>query len=168
MAKKTDKATLRETWQIHWRAYKDIRHFCPGVFAVTAAHSIAKALSPYITVFFSARIINELAGLRRAEELTRLVMMALVCMAAMTLLTGLLLRWRSSMAEKYAYRKYHMFADKMLSLDFADVDNPKTHDLRSQISQSENWSGWGISQLYYAGQTSWKVVPALWVLLLSL
>ncbi len=149
MAKKTDKTTLRETWQIHWRAYKDIRHFCPGVFAVTAAHSIAKALSPYITVFFSARIINELAGLRRAEELTRLVMTALVCMAAMTLLTGLLLRWRSSIADKYTYRKYHMLADKMLSLDFADVDNPKTHDLRSQIKQSENWSGWGINQLYY-------------------
>ena len=149
MAKKTDKTTLRETWQIHWRAYKDIRHFCPGVFAVTAAHSIAKAISPYITVFFSAKIINELAGLRREEELTRLVIMALVCMATMTLLTGLLLRWRSSIADKYAYRKYHMFADKMLSLDFADVDNPKTHDLRSQIKQSENWSGWGISQLYY-------------------
>ena len=149
MAKKTDKTTLRETWQIHWRAYKDIRHFCPGVFAVTAAHSIVKALSPYITVFFSARIINELAGLRRAEELTRLVMTALVCMAAMTLLTGLLLRWRSSIADKYTYRKYHMLADKMLSLDFADVDNPKTHDLRSQIKQSENWSGWGINQLYY-------------------
>lgn len=149
MAKKTDKTTLRETWQIHWRAYKDIRHFCPGVFAVTAAHSIAKALSPYITVFFSARIINELAGLRRAEELTRLVMTALVCMAAMTLLTGLLLRWRSSIADKYTYCKYHMLADKMLSLDFADVDNPKTHDLRSQIKQSENWSGWGINQLYY-------------------
>ena len=149
MAKKTDKTTLRETWQIHWRAYKDIRHFCPGVFAVTAAHSITKAISPYITVFFSAKIINELAGLRREEELTRLVIMALVCMATMTLLTGLLLRWRSSIADKYAYRKYHMFADKMLSLDFADVDNPKTHDLRSQISQSENWSGWGISQLYY-------------------
>lgn len=147
MVKKTDKTTLRETWQIHWRAYKDIRHFCPGVFAVTAAHSIAKAISPYITVFFSARIINELAGLRRSEELTRLVLTALICMATMTLLAGLLLRWRSSIADKYAYRKYHMFADKMLSLDFADVDNPKTHDLRSQISQSENWSGWGINQL---------------------
>ena len=147
MAKKTDKTTLREIWQIHWRAYKDIRHFCPGVFAVTAAHSIAKAISPYITVFFSARIINELAGMRRSEELTRLVIMALVCMAAMTLLTGLLPRWQSSISDKYAYRKYHMFADKMLSLDFADVDNPKTHDLRSQIQQSENWSGWGINQL---------------------
>ena len=149
MAKKTNKVTLRETWQIHWRAYKDIRHYCPGVFAVTAMHSIVKALTPYVTVFFSARIIDELAGLRRAEELARLVVIALVAIGMMTLLTGLLLHWKNYIYEKYYYRKNHMFADKMLSLDFADVDNQKTHELRSQIKQNENWGGWGIYQLYY-------------------
>ena len=149
MAKKTNKVTLRETWQIHWRAYKDIRHYCPGVFAVTAMHSIVKALTPYVTVFFSARIIDELAGLRRAEELARLVVIALVAIGMMTLLTGLLLHWKNYIYEKYYYRKNHMFADKMLSLDFADVDNQKTHELRSQIKQNENWVGWGIYQLYY-------------------
>ena len=147
MAKK-DKVTLKETFQIHWRAYKDVSHLCPGVFAVTAIHSIAKAICPYVTVFFSARIINELAGLRRMDELVSLVATALISIGAMTLVTGLLLRWREVISDQYTYRKYHLFADKMLSMDFADVDNPKTHDLRSQIDQSENWSGWGIMQLY--------------------
>jgi ATP-binding cassette subfamily B protein len=147
MAKK-DKVTLKETFQIHWRAYKDVSHLCPGVFAVTAIHSIAKAISPYVTVFFSARIINELAGLRQMDELVSLVVTALISIGAMTLVTGLLLRWREVISDQYTYRKYHLFADKMLSMDFADVDNPKTHDLRSQIDQSENWSGWGIMQLY--------------------
>ena len=149
MAKKTDRATIRETWQIHWRAYKDIRQFCPGVFAVTAIHSIMKALSPYVTVFFSARIIDGLAGVRREEELARLVVIALVSIGIMTLLTGLLGRLKEHIYTKYIYRKNHMFADKMLSMDFADVDNPETHDLRSQIKQNENWSGYGINQLYY-------------------
>ena len=147
MAKK-DKVTLKETFQIHWRAYKDVSHLCPGVFAVTAIHSIAKAISPYVAVFFSARIINELAGLRQMDELVSLVVTALISIGAMTLVTGLLHRWREVISDQYTYRKYHLFADKMLSMDFADVDNPKTHDLRSQIDQSENWSGWGIMQLY--------------------
>ena len=108
---KQDKATLKETFQIHWRAYKDIRHFAPGVFAVTAIHSIAKAISPYVTVFFSARIIDELAGLRRTEELIRLVITALISMGCMTLATGLLLRWRNVIADRYAYRKNHLLAD---------------------------------------------------------
>ena len=149
MKKKSDKITLKETWQVHWRAYKDVRRFGSGVFAAAALYAIAKALSPYVTVFFSARIINELASLRRPEELTKLVLAALVSMAFMTLLTGMLLRWKSYAGTKFAYRKFHMFAEKMLSLDFADVDNPKTHDLRSQIDQNENWNGWGIQKLTY-------------------
>ena len=148
MAKNKEKVSLRETVRIHWRAYRDVRHFCPGVFAVTAAHSIAKAITPYVAVFFSARIINELAGARRAEEMVRLVVTALISTGAITLVAGLLQRWREVISDRYTYRKYHLFADKMLSLDFADVDDPKTHDLRSQIDQSENWSGWGIMQLY--------------------
>lgn len=149
MAQKTDKTTWKETLRIHYRACKDIHHICPGIFVVTAAHSIAKAVSPYLTIFFSARIVNELAGSRRWEELKSLVIMALVCMAATTLLTGVLLHWRDYIAAKYRVRKNYIFADKMLSLDFADVDDPKTHDLRSQIAQNENWSGWGINQIYY-------------------
>ena len=148
MAKNKDKITLKETARIHWRAYRDVSHFCPGVFAVTAMHSIAKAITPYVAVFFSARIINELAGARRTEELVSLVVAALISMGVMTLVTGMLLRWRAVISDKYSYRKFHFFADKMLSLDFADMDDPKTHDLRNQISQSENWSGWGIMQLY--------------------
>ena len=148
MANKVEKVTLTEIFRIHWRAYRDVSHLCPGVFAVTAMHSIAKALTPYVTVFFSARIINELAGQRRMEELVSLVLTALVSIGVMTLITGLLLRWRQVISDQYSYRKFRLFADKMLSMDFADVDNPKTHDLRSQIAQSENWSGWGILQLY--------------------
>jgi len=149
MAEKQNKVTLKEAWQIHWRAYKDIRPFASGVFAILAMRRIAGALSPYVAVFFSARIINELAGARSAEELTKLAVAAIVCMGVMTLLTGLLTRWEETARGKYSYRKYHIFADKMLSLDFADVDNPQTHDLRTQIIQNENWSSWGIKLLYY-------------------
>ena len=149
MAKNKDNVTLKETVQLHWRAYKDMRHFAPGVFAVTAMHSIFKALSPYVTVFFSAQIINALADARDAETLMQLVVTALASVAAMTLVTGLLLRWREAISDQYAYRKNHMFAEKMFSLDFADVDNSKTHDLLAQIQQNENWSGWGIWQVYH-------------------
>ena len=137
MAKNKDKVTLKETFQIHWRAYKTIRHFAPGTFASITLHGIASALTPYVVIWFSARIINELAGLRRSEELLRLVIAALLTGAGMTLVTGLLQRWRNAMLARYSVRKYRMFADKMLSMDFADMDDAKTHDLRRQIEESE-------------------------------
>ena len=147
MAKNKDKVTLKETFQIHWRAYKTIRHFAPGTYASITLHGIASALAPYVAIWFSARIINELAGLRRLEELLQLVVAALLTGAGMTLVTGLLQRWRNAMLARYSVRKYRMFADKMLSMDFADMDDAKTHDRKRQIDQSANWSGWGFDKL---------------------
>ena len=43
-------------------------------------------------------------------------------------------------------RKDILFSKKMFSLDYADMDKQETHDLRSQIKQSEMWSGWGLAQ----------------------
>ena len=147
MAKNKDKVTLKETFQIHWRAYKTIRHFALGTYASITLHGIASALAPYVVIWFSARIINELAGLRRSEELLQLVIAALLTGAGITLVTGLLQRWRNAMLARYSVRKYRMFADKMLSMDFADMDDAKTHDLRRQIDQSANWAGWGFDKL---------------------
>ena len=147
MAKNKDKVTLKETFQVHWRAYKTIRHFAPGTYASITLHGIASALTPYVVIWFSARIINELAGLRRPEELLQLVIAALLSGAGITLVTGLLQRWCNAMLARYSVRKYRMFADKMLSMDFADMDDAKTHDLRRQIDQSANWAGWGFDKL---------------------
>ena len=35
MTSKSDKITMRETFQIHWRAFKDVRRYCPGAFGVS-------------------------------------------------------------------------------------------------------------------------------------
>ena len=46
MTSKSDKITMRETLQIHWRAFKDIRRYCPGAFGVSVLYGTAAALSP--------------------------------------------------------------------------------------------------------------------------
>lgn len=149
MTVKSEKATLRETCRLHLRALGDMRRWCPGLFAAIALHSLVSALSPYVTVYLSARILNELAGQRRPEVLRTLVLTTLLSAAALTLLTGILLRWKNTVEEKYRIRKSGIFTNKMMSMDFADVDKTETTDLLSQIRQNENWNGWGL----------WRLIP---------
>ena len=106
------------------------------------------ALSPYVTVYLSARIINELAGARRLEVLGPLTMLAVASGALLTFVTGALLRWKTAKEHTFLERKNRVFADKMLSMDFADIDKAETHDLRSQIAQSENWAGFGFYRFW--------------------
>ena len=148
MEQNAEKITLRETWRIHLRAYRDVRAYCPGLFAATALYTAGKALSPYVTIWLSARILDELAAQRRPEVLWKWVAAALITGVLLTLAVGVLEHWVNALYERFTYRRYHMLSSKMLTMDFADVDNTHTHDLRSQIYQSESWAGWGINQLY--------------------
>lgn len=148
MTKQSEKVTFQETFRIHARAFQDIRKYCPGVFLVTACHSVISALSPYITIYLSAQIINELAGSRSPDVLWPLVLLTVGSTALLALLTGILSRCKEAKREQYAVRKNYIFADKMMSMDFADIDNAATHDTLSQIKQNEQWTGWGLNMLF--------------------
>lgn len=148
MNQNSDKVTLKETWQIHWCCFKDIKSFCPGVFTVTTIYQALKAFSPYVMIWLSAQIIDELAGQRRAEVLWSWVTYTLIASVLLTIITGIVKHWSTVCENKFRYRKNYVFTRKMLSMDFSDVDKTGTHDLRSQITQSENWFGWGMTYFY--------------------
>ncbi len=148
MAKKSEKVTLRETYRLHLRAFRDIRKYCRGIFAVTALYSAISALSPYVTIYLSARIINELAGLRREAVLWPLVLITIGSTALLALLSGVLSHYKNAMHAKYNAQKDYIFADKMMSMDFADIDRSETHDTLAQIKQNEQWTGWGLRKIF--------------------
>lgn len=113
MTKESSKITLRETLRIHWRAFQDVRRCCSAAsFAVPALHAAFSALSPYVTVYFSAQIINELAGQRRAGVLWPLVALTLGISALLTFLTGALYRWREVLYAKYPFQENRLFTEK--------------------------------------------------------
>ncbi len=147
MEKKSEKITWAETFRIHLRAAGDLGKYCPGLFPSVIFHALFSALSPYLPLYLSARIINELAGLRRPEVLWHLVLVTLGGTALLALITGVLLRWKEAMTALFEDRKDRIYMDKFLSMDFADVDRVETHDLFSQIRQNEQWTGWGLERL---------------------
>ena len=78
-------------------------------------------------------------------------------------MTGALNRWENAKIAKYYKRKNRMFTDKLLSMDFADIDKTETHDLLSNIRQVENWSGWGFhTQVGRYTQIWFRVSSAYW------
>ena len=74
------------TWKIWWK-------LCPKFFVSCTSYSVFKALSPYVTIWLSAQIINELAGSKNPERLFQLVLIQLVSAALLALCTGMLNRW---------------------------------------------------------------------------
>lgn len=116
----------------------------PAAFVSTALASAVKALTPYVAIYFSARLLTELAGRRNPAVLTHLAAILIVSTAMLFLLGAALTRWKNAARDTGRYRQQQLFADKILSMDFSAVDTPKTQDLRAQIRQNANWSGRGL------------------------
>ncbi len=145
---KNNRASLKETFAIHWRAAKDVHTLTPGTFPVGIICSIVEAVEPYFTIYFSARIIDELAGACRPEMLLRWVLLTLGIGVALRLLMNFLQQWCDYEEAKFNVRWKKLLTEKFLTMDFADIDKQQTMDMYTQIMQSANWSGWGINYLH--------------------
>ncbi len=151
------KNTIGHALSVHLRGAKLLREVSPRFFVVMTLHSVADALLPYVTVFFSAQILKELALLRREEVLWRWVAAGVLCTGFFAVLRAFLYQRKETLTDDLYGRKEILFARKMFSMDYADMDKQENHDLRSQIRQNENWSGWGlmrVPEVYEAGLKS--------------
>ena len=143
----TNQMSTRQVIEIHRRAIGDMQKMCPYLLPSTALYAIVSGVVPYVTVFFSARILNELAGQRRPEELWRWVILSVAVGGVLALLNAVLLRVKSAQRDLFYDSKERMYTAKMFSLDYTDVDNQEARGLLSIARQNENWAGWGFIRL---------------------
>lgn len=65
---KKEQPGLKEALRIHIRSYKELNKYRPGLLSAYTLYALVSAIIPYVTIYFSAQIINELAGARRLEK----------------------------------------------------------------------------------------------------
>ncbi len=132
---------------VHKRGLQELHKVSPKLFPFITFSAIISALTPYVSVFFSAQILKELALYRRADVLWKWVIVSVLSMGAMATLSAFLKRRFETLFNDIWGRKEILFCRKAFSLDYADVDKQETLDLRNQILQNENWAGWGLCRV---------------------
>lgn len=139
--------TGREGFLLNRRAVLLWWKNAPMLFVSTVVSELTATLTPYVTIYFTARLIDEITGACRKEQLLRYAAWVLLSVAVMTLIGQALRRWKRSVHATLYYRNENIFLKKLLSMDFAALDDPHTHDLYSQIRQNQNWASWGLMRI---------------------
>lgn len=142
-----ENVTLGRGAALHLRGIRELHSVTPKFFPVLTLYCVFSAVIPYVTVFFSARILKELATLRRVETLWRWVAAGVFSTGAAAIAKAMLYRRYDTLLSDLWGRKETLFIRKMFSLDFSELDKQENHDLRTQIRQNENWSGWGLMRI---------------------
>lgn len=114
--------TIRHIWKLD-------KQVLPSFMSDT----VLTAIQPYITLYFMARIIDELLGGRSPDRLTMLVLLAVL----MNLLVYLLKR---ASASWHGVRGYHLYwllmaemSRKLIRIDYKDIEGTEVHLKRQKI-----------------------------------
>ncbi len=148
-----EKVTMRHAAAMHFRAIRTLRKVTPRFFPVLTLYCIFNAITPYVTVFFSAKILAELATLRRADRLWQWVAAEVLCVGLASIAKAFFYRRYDTLLNDLYGRKEILFVHKMFHLDYSELDKQENHDLLEQIRQNEQWSGWGLMRVHeiYSG-----------------
>lgn len=126
---------------------KEIHNLQPWVIPVTVLYAFLNAISPFVNIYMSARIIDELVSIRGIDRLTKLVAITIGLNLIIHLLAKgldhLKILLRGIMGQNQDMR----INEKIIQIDYEHVENPEVHKLRFKIWDAENMNGGGIYSL---------------------
>lgn len=146
--KKTEKQMAwGKVFKLNNRAFKIFYQRYPQMVWSRFISVIWNALAPYVGIYLSALVIDELAGNRDAERLKILVIITLASAAVIALGTALLNKWKEAHDEGLWLKVDNILSEKMLDMDFASLDETHTAELLYTIRQNLNGGGWGLGRV---------------------
>lgn len=119
----------------------------PWILPVTITDALFKSIVPFINIYMSARIIDELLGLKNIDKLIFLVVTTIslnfIIHLISTALEHLLIMLKSVME----HNQQMALNEKIINMDYEHVENPEVHSLRTKISESQTLCGGGVYAL---------------------
>lgn len=147
MSNNTNKKTsFAAAFKNNLRAWKILFKPCKGAFVSIFLSAFTAAASPLVTIWFSAQLLNELAGSRNPAALRNWVLLTLGATAVIMLLNAILQHWREAEESTFYAKMQSVFGKKRLDMDFPNADSQRVYELQSQIWQSQNFTGYGLRQ----------------------
>lgn len=144
-----NKMSLRSRFEVTVRGFGLLRQYCPNLAQDKALCELVSALQPFISVWFTAQIINELSVQRRIRTIVLWAVCVVCFNFACAVLRGILNRVCSEKDSQMWSWFGKIFSDKQMSLDYADLENAGIRHQKQQIEENLFMFGNGLAQLVW-------------------
>ena len=145
-----DKIPFAAAWRLNKKGLAFWWRLSPQLMTANLLTALFGAIRPYVALWFSARLLDEIATARRPDMLTKLALAALLTVSALAaahcVASRQCTRYTASV-NWFGFKR--RFAQKLSDMDFSRMDAPATHALYDSIMQADNWHSWGLRNLHY-------------------
>lgn len=152
---------FRKRMEITKRGYRLLHTYTPGLIRAKTVSAVIEGLFPFVSIWFSAQIINELMGERRQG----------VFLGYILAITGIhfLFSMIKNVSDKVGDEKEadmwnqfrKIFTDKQLSMDYADLENQEIQKQKQKAEENLFMFGNGLGQLVWNSSDLARVVTGI-------
>ena len=152
---------FRKRMEITRRGYRLLHTYTPGLIRAKTVSAVIEALFPFVSIWFSAQIINELMGERRQGVFSGYIL----AVTGIHFLFSMIKNVSDKVGdEKEAdmwnqFRK--IFTDKQLSMDYADLENQEIQKQKQKAEENLFMFGNGLGQLVWNSSDLARVVTGI-------
>lgn len=144
-----ERLSFREAMAYSRRGFLIWWKISPEVLVSAGVRRAADALAPYLPLYFTARLVNAIVGGGDGKRVWWMLALLLISTAAAGAVKAAAACWDDNLRDIQQWSAWsRIFFDKLLDMDYRDVDDPKTQALLTRIKQNRNWGGWGLNKLY--------------------
>lgn len=138
------KCNIKKNIETVKNGLKEIYRLQHWVLPVTIFDALFKSMAPFINIYMSAKIIDELIGLKDINKLIYLVAATIILNLAVHLIATGLDHLNTLLKSTMSQNQDMRLNEKIINMDYDYIENPEVHNLRTKISEAENMYGGGI------------------------
>lgn len=125
--------------------------FAGELWPIVLLHALLSVASPFINLYFSARILNELIGSKNGQLLGKYVITALTMNLAVYLLMQGMEKLKNTACEKIMWKEYNSISEVYLKTDYENLGDPAYQNKKRYYMERRQMEG-GIC---------WRVIDSL-------
>ena len=160
------KMSFGERIRITKRGFGILRKYCPGLSEQKALYEFIHSLQPFITIWFSARIVDELTNHCRKDYIASYVICVITINCICIVFQNVLLHICNEKESQMWIWFEKVFSDKQMSLDYDDLEDVSIQKQRQEVEENLFMFGNGLAQLVWGTSVMVKVFINIFVALL--
>jgi ATP-binding cassette subfamily B protein len=155
---------LKDDMSMVIKGVKLLHGMQPWLMPITAITALFNSIYPFVNIYMSSIIIDELTTNRNINRLIFFVVITISLNLIISLILNGLSQIKGIQTNLMLYNKQEMnLNSKILTMDFEQAENPQIQLLRRKISECRNMNGGGIGNLIYGFDTLIKSTITIFI-----
>ncbi len=143
------KMSIAKRVSVTMRGFSILKKYCPGLAQGKAVYELIHSVQPFISIWFTAQIVNEISAQRRIQTVILYVLGAVLINFLCALMKSMVKHVCDEKESQMWSWFGKIFSDKQMSLDFVDLENAEIQHQRQAAEENLYMFGNGLAQLFW-------------------